>query len=189
MLIRPLRKLARFKVEDIMKRVVAILLAGICVHGLAIGGYTQGDPPPMCMVSTRNPDVYTFYGDTETVNRKLGHLEDEMDVQTKRLYFFVVEAKSSVDMYLFEKVVEGKVKVSHLRSTSYNELNNLIHSRTLRNEGEVCNGEVLKSVLKEQKAPMDTQIIAAPASAREAFKHAAKGYEKAYLAVQYQARC
>lgn len=188
-LIRHLRKLVQFRMEHMMKRIVATLLACIFVHGMAIGGYTQGDPPPMCMPKIRTLDIFTFYGDSEAVNRKLEQFEDELNLQRRRVYLFAIETTGGVDMYVFEKVAEGKVQLSRSRNTSFHELNNMVHNRTLRNKGEICNGDVFKTVLEEQKVAMETEIISAPTTVREAFAHAAKGYGKAYLAVQYQGRC
>lgn len=132
-----------------------------------------------CAANSRSPEVYTFYGDSDTIVSKLANFD--MDLPNRRTYALVVESTNGTDVALFENAQE-KVNVHRWTNKDGVDVRTSLDKVILDNKGVHCVGEQVKdaltSSLKDAKVDRDAPL---PANAKSAFGHSIQKHKDAFI--------
>lgn len=126
-----------------------------------------------CDTSSKEPEVYQFYGDTAKVLQKVEGLN--VGLVKRRMYMLTVESSSGAELRLFEKASNGKgVEIWNWKGSSLGDLNQQLAAGLLENRGVNCVGEQSKALIKAKLGDAlraEGAPVPAPVSARAAFAH------------------
>jgi hypothetical protein len=126
-----------------------------------------------CDTASKAPEVYQFYGDTNTVLKKVEGLN--VGLAQRRLYVLTVESSTGAELRVFEKASNGKgVEVSSWKGSSLGDLNQQLAAGLLENKGVNCVGEQSKALITAKLGHELKTVgtpVPAPVSAKAAFAH------------------
>lgn len=122
-----------------------------------------------CSKASWSPEVYEFYGDGETVLKKLNSIE--MDLPNRRLYVFTVEGEQGAELRLFEQDSDETMCVEIWENGSLEGLRDQIHEAIMANRGVACVGEQTKALVGKAVETKREGGIPAPVSPHAAFAH------------------
>jgi hypothetical protein len=152
---------------NIMKIVGSLFVAAIIgtssAHAAAVG----------CEAASWSPEVYTFYGDSDTIGKKIDTIS--VTLSERRTFVQVTESKGFAEVKFFEKRSDGNYDVQTWRGKSVDALTAKLDKAIVDNKGVNCVGEQTKALLKKTLPKTDTKdAVPAPASTRAAFFHSVK---------------
>lgn len=164
-----------------MRKVLSILFATVLVALAVAESANCQAPPVVCIVSSYQPEVLSFHGDSTTVLNKVEELKAG-SLSKLRVYMFLVETADSAELSLFERVNgSDDYKVSHWRGASAGDLREQITNRMLSNRGVLCVGEQSKALLAKRVTTTNVGVVPAPATVRAAFGHTIQKYGSSYM--------
>ncbi|HWX39681.1 MAG TPA: hypothetical protein VN345_00900 [Blastocatellia bacterium] len=165
-----------------MRKTLIFVSAALCLLMGAVTAYPQDpEPPVVCSVSSFEPEVVSFHGDSATVLKKLEEFKEQLPVSKLRVYMFLVETADSAELSLFERADHGTFNVSHWTGRSAGDLRETITNRMLANRGIACIGEQSKALVAERITPVKLGTIPSPVTARAAFGHSVQKYGDKYM--------
>jgi hypothetical protein len=149
-----------------MMRSMVVILAMVLMASTA----TAED----CEEASWSPEVFTFYGDAETIVR---HLSDaKMRLPERRLYAVTIEGDGAAEIRLFERQGDGKrFRVSSWKGQALGDLHQQLSSAIRENRGVACIGEQAKGLIRKVGVSTDLGAIPAPVNGRAAFAHSIRG--------------
>jgi ketosteroid isomerase-like protein len=144
-------------------------------------------PRLACAKYSFEPEVMAYFGDSNTVIKKLDN--DQMGLPNRRGYLLLIETKDSAEFSFFEREDEQHFKVYQWNGASLGDLREQLTNVILENRGIACIGAQTKSIVKARFSPTDMGTIPMPLSARAAFSHMLKKYGDQYLRVTILLLC
>lgn len=147
------------------------------IHSVAAAG---------CEANSWSPEVYTFYGDAETINKKLS--DADMDLGNRRMYLVAIESGDKSVVKVYEKSKDGNVKVEQWEGKSAADFTSQASATILSNKGVNCVGEQTQALVTKL-GPKDLGDVPAPVSAQAAFSHDIKNIGSSYLKVSIFLLC
>lgn len=140
------------------------------IHSMAAAG---------CEKESWAPEIYTFYGDAETINTKLE--KAEMDLMNRRLYLVVVESEDGATIKLYEKSkTQGNVMVQQWTGKEASSFISQASKNIMDNKGVNCVGEQTQALFAKM-SPTDLGDIQSPVSTQAAFSHDIKNRSGKYI--------
>jgi hypothetical protein len=143
--------------------------------------------PNQCATYSYEPEVISYFGDSETVIKKLDN--DQMGLKERRGYLLLIETKKTAEFTFFERDDPKNFKVYQWSGASLGNLREDLTDVILENRGIACVGAQTKSIVKASFNPDDKGVIPQPLSARAAFSHMLKKYGTQYLRVTVLLLC
>ena len=148
--------------------VILVALAGVTAARDASG---VADVKP-CHKLSWSPEIFTFYGDVDTVIGKLSNANGNLT--TRRVFAFVVESRDgNSHLGLFERTEDGGMTLGKVSKTSFGALVHDLSSDLLANNGVQCAGELTRERMSDYDL-LDgveyTNLAQAPTNLTEAFK-------------------
>lgn len=140
-----------------------------------------------CEEESWSPEVFSFYGDGNTVLRKLSNLE--MDLPRRRVYMFTLETTGYSELAFFERTDAGIVSVYRWAGGSTDNLREKVSQAILANHGVACVGEQTKALLGKTFELKSEGTIPAPVSPRAAFGHPILKHLDSYVSVTAYLMC
>lgn len=136
-----------------------------------------------CAEFSYEPEVFQFYGDGNTILRKVEN--DTMGLQHRRAYLLLVELNDSAELVVFERpsFEEPEMRVASWRGRSLGDLREQLTSAILKNRGVLCIGEQSIRLVKARYSPEPMGLVPLPVSAKAAFGHFVKKYGNQYMRV------
>jgi hypothetical protein len=125
-----------------------------------------------CEAESWSPEVFSLYGDPDTVLRKLNKIE--MDLPNRRVFMFSVESKDYAELAFYERTAKERVTVSRWRGKPESRLHESISQAIIDNRGVNCVGEQTKQIVKKLPDLKTEGDIPVPANGRAAFSHAVR---------------
>jgi hypothetical protein len=132
-----------------------------------------------CEAESWAPEVITFYGDSETVIRKLGKFE--MNLSGRRVFALLVEGNKETEIRVFERSAPGTYSVSLWKGALTPTLRGNIDKSIIDNKGVNCVGEQTKGIVSQLPELKTESEIPAPASAKGAFAHPIRNMSAPYV--------
>ncbi|MGH9350499.1 MAG: DUF4440 domain-containing protein [Vicinamibacterales bacterium] len=129
-----------------------------------------------CAEFAYEPEVFQFYGDSNSILRKLQ--DDQMGLEHRRAYLLLIETPESAEVAIFERpsFEDAEMNVSSWRGASLGDLREKLTMAILRNRGILCAGEQSIRLVKAQFSPSPLGQVALPESPKMAFGHFVKRY-------------
>jgi hypothetical protein len=122
-----------------------------------------------CKTYSWTPEVHDFYGDAESVIRKMDTLP--MELGDRRVYFLLVEHADGAEVRFFERIDDTQVAVLSWRGESAGDLKSRIADTILTNRGVNCVGAQTKDLIMNAVDASLLGSVPAPVSPRAAFSH------------------
>lgn len=122
-----------------------------------------------CEAESWSPEVISFYGDAETIIRKLGKFE--MNLSGRRVFALLVEGAKDSEIRVFERTSPGKYSVSVWQGALTPVLRTNIDKAIIDNKGVHCVGEQTKAIVSQMPELRVETEVPAPANAVAAFAH------------------
>ena len=142
---------------------------------------------PECAKYSYEPEVIAYFGDSETINKKL--VNDQMGLPDRRGYLLLIETKDSAEFSFFERADEQHFRVSQWHGKTLGALREQLTNVILENRGIACVGAQTKSIINAKFNPDDKGTIPMPLSAQAAFSHILKKHGDEYLRVTILLLC
>jgi hypothetical protein len=145
-----------------------------------------GGPP--CKLSSRDVELYGFYGSREIVAQRVANLP--VSLSERRLFLQITQGGradgAKTDVKLFEKQKDGSFAITEWTKANAAGLSAEIDRAIIENKGKHCVGEAIKAVLAKKLGPGNAAAsLAALASPKEAFtpsvQHAAGDFVKSVV--------
>lgn len=127
---------------------------------------------PPCKLSSRDVDVYGFYGSKEIVTERVANLP--VDLSKRRLFLQITQAGredgAKTNVKLFEKQKDGTFAVTEWTKEKTPGLFAEVDRAIIENKGMHCVGDAIKDVLAEKLGPgKAAPSLPASGSSKEAF--------------------
>jgi hypothetical protein len=153
----------------------AVVLSGASAHA-----------QKSCLNSSRNPELYSFYGDKDVIVESLARIPAKLS--ERRVFLQTTQGDSSADVRLYERQEDGTFTVTEWTTGQTTRLLADIDKAIIANKGVNCVGEQVKAILvKELKKGKVSTAVPAPASPEAAFGHPVKnasgGFIKTTIAI------
>jgi hypothetical protein len=132
-----------------------------------------------CEAESWSPEVITFYGDAETIIRKLSKFE--MNLSGRRVFALLVEGPKESEIRVFERSSPGHYSVSLWKGASSSTLRSSLDKAIIDNKGVHCVGEQTKAIVGNLPDLKVEDEIPAPATAVAAFAHPIRNRAASYL--------
>jgi hypothetical protein len=147
------------------------------------------DPSEACALVSWSPELFSFYGDKNTVLAKFQSLD--RNLLKHRVWAFVVESNNGAKLTFFE--LNGDLKsmdVASATGASFQELSDKITTGLLSNTGSKCAGRFTKGVIQDYtKGQLAHTSIPRPSSAGQAFEYAVSQSEGNYIRATFILLC
>lgn len=143
--------------------------------------------PQKCAEYSYQPEVISYFGDSETIIKKLDN--DQMGLPDRRGYLLLIETKKAAEFTFFEREDAKNFKVHQWSGASMGDLREKLTDVIMENRGIACIGAQTKSIVKASFNPDDKGVIPQPLSARAAFSHAIRKYGTEYIRVTILLLC
>lgn len=136
-----------------------------------------------CAEFAYEPEVFQFYGDSNSILRKLQN--DQMGLDHRRAYMLLIETPESAELAVFERPTfeDPEMNVSSWRGASLGDLREQLTTALLKNRGVLCTGEQSIRLVKARYSPSPLGAVTLPETATMAFGHFVKRYGGQYLRV------
>ncbi len=134
---------------------------------------------PGCEEESWSPEVISFYGDAETIIRKLGKFE--MNLSGRRVFALLVEGANDSEIRVYERKSPGRYSVSLWKGAMTPGLRSNIDKAIIENKGVHCVGEQTKAIVTQMPDLRTESDIPAPATATAAFAHPIRNSSGPYL--------
>jgi hypothetical protein len=142
-------------------------------------GFCQSPSPtasmgPVCELSSRDVEVYGFYGTKEIVAKRVANLP--VNLSDRRLFLQITQSGRTdgekIQVKLFEKQKNGSdFTVTEWKKGKAPGLFDAIDKAIIQNKGKQCVGEAIKAVLTKKLGPGRTlSPLGASTSPEAAFK-------------------
>ncbi|MEY9109682.1 hypothetical protein ABH999_005878 [Bradyrhizobium yuanmingense] len=122
-----------------------------------------------CEAESWSPEVISFYGDSETIVRKLGKFE--MNLSGRRVFALLVEGAKDSAIRVYERSRPGRYSVSLWKGAQSSSLRSNLDRAIIENKGVHCVGEQTKAIVTQMPELRVETDIPAPATAKAAFSH------------------
>ena len=122
-----------------------------------------------CKAYSWTPEVHDFYGDAESIIRKMDSLP--VDLGDRRVYFLLVEHSQGAEVRFFERIDDTSVAVLSWCGATAGDLKARIADAILVNRGVHCIGEQTKNLILKAVDARPLGVVPAPVSPRAAFAH------------------
>jgi hypothetical protein len=126
----------------------------------------------VCQQSSRDVEVYGFYGSKEIVLERVGNVP--VNVSERRLFLQITQSGRTVgakiDVKLFEKQQDGsKFAITEWKNVKAPGLFDDIDRAITENKGKHCVGDAIKDVLKKLGTGTPVTPLSVPTSPKDAF--------------------
>ncbi len=156
------------KLNSVGSILIALVLLAVASPALAQVGAVD---PPACAVMAWSPEMFSFYGDKQTVLAKFQALD--RDLLKHRVYAFVVESKDGSSVTFFEQGDGDTMELSSMVGDTFRELSGTLERGLLENHGSKCAGMFSKDVVQAHAhGRLARTTVPRPANAGSAFEHA-----------------
>jgi hypothetical protein len=158
-----------------MKKLIVTLIAAALLGGAsAYAQYPSPTPTPLsCLNSSKNPELYSFYGDKDVIVHSLARIPAKLS--ERRVFLQVTQGDSGADVKLYEREKDGTYTVTEWKAKETSQLLMKIDKAIIANKGVNCVGEQVKAVLKKELGKVEASPpAAAPETPEAAFGHSVK---------------
>jgi hypothetical protein len=140
-----------------------------------------------CAAESWSPEVFSLYGDPETVISKLDKIE--MNLPNRRVFMFTLETKDKAELSFYERTSKDRVSVSRWQGKPDDQFHNSVSKAIIDNKGVNCVGEQTKAIVKKFPQLKNEGDVAVPANGRAAFSHAIRNQGNEYLRTTVYLMC
>lgn len=185
-----------------MKAKNAILVASLIALCLSVAptgwAVTTGDPGggglPVCSLMSWTPEIFTFYGDSPAVMKKLQSID--RDLLKHRVFAFIVETKSGAHLSLFElanasEIPSAKtIQMASLRGPSFDALTHDMTNTLLSHDGKKCAGMLAHDLINQTAGGnLKFTSVSRPATMAEAFKEVSNLTDSGFIRATFVLLC
>lgn len=168
----------------------ALVLVSVPVVLLANGSATAVRPGelPACAVMSWSPEIFTFYGDSQTVFQKLQSID--RDLLKHRVFAFVVESEAGSHLSLFEVTGNDSMRLGQLAGESFDSFSHGLQNSLLNNDGKKCAGMLAQDLISQHYGnELKFSSVSRPASMAEAFQAVANLKDSSYVRATFILLC
>jgi hypothetical protein len=157
------------KIILIVALMAAALVGSVLAETPLPAAVPQKTAGPTCKLYSRTPELYTFYGDKNTIVKQLAKIP--ANLSERRMFLQITQGVSRTDVELYEQQDNGKFKKTNwnTQKTTFALVSKIDHT-IIANAGEHCVGAQIKALLNtELGVKPDTTPVPVENSPQAAF--------------------